>query len=108
MNDHAKKIWKAWVDGKTVQRRGPVTGIWHDSRPNVEFVFDQPQQRSEEWRIKPTKWFRVFYNSNYKCAEIIHEKEEILVDGISSALEDFSDFSHWLTDWIEYEAEEEE
>ena len=54
MDEHAKKIWQAWLDGKTVQLRpNPYPDVWRDEDPSLVAEFQKPQYRPDDWRIKP-------------------------------------------------------
>ena len=50
MNDHPRQIWKAWLDGQTVQCL--ADGEWKDAEPNHYPRIQQPQCLEGYWRIK--------------------------------------------------------
>lgn len=53
MNDHAKEIWKAWADGKTVQVNS--IDVWRDADPCRCEIERQPQNIPSFWRVKPER-----------------------------------------------------
>lgn len=67
MNVHARKIWQAWIDGKTVQILAPMLGTestvknedvengsrWIECDPNKVDESKQPHIQPNVWRIKP-------------------------------------------------------
>lgn len=73
MEKHARNIWKAWADGKTVQFRYDAKNhhplkdkrfFWADSDPSTKGIHDLPQNDPERWRIKSeadTKQFSIRY-----------------------------------------------
>ena len=54
MNEHAKKVWRAWVDGKTVQSRTAASlEDWKDDNPNGSSI--DPGLFPALWRVKPKR-----------------------------------------------------
>lgn len=114
MNEHAKKIWQAWLDGRTVERRLPhscsVSGVWLEANPSVETIPEQPQKCPERWRIKPeiySRLCRVYYDKEYGKPCVIHGVEVGPKIDHRKFWECETEvnycFGGWLSDWIEYE-----
>ena len=63
MNDHARRIWKAWADGYAVEFRPYRTqNVWVVADPSKACTDELPQEDPTSWRIKPrvkTARFRV-------------------------------------------------
>ena len=52
MNEHAKKIWNAWVNGShKTQYYSEVHSTWLDAYPNFMSEENQPQSKPDSWRI---------------------------------------------------------
>jgi len=50
MNENAKEIWQAWLDGKGVQFKR--FGIWKDANPSTIAKDQQPDKLPNCWRVK--------------------------------------------------------
>jgi len=108
MHEHAKKIWKAALDGKTVQRsEGIGDDDWEDKNPFESVRHLWPQSRPNIWRIKPqtiqTRMFRVYLDPD--------DLGPYIFEGDSDKVSEFEKkpyFGGWLTDWITYEVGVEE
>jgi len=78
MNDHARKVWHAWVDGKTVQSRTAVSKEdWSDANPTHTSV--DPQTFPALWRVKPDTQvirYRVFMmDCGDDIRPVIHQRK---------------------------------
>jgi hypothetical protein len=110
MNEHAKKIYQAALDGKNIQFDYQMYG-WLDADPfrSTMHPIDYPIL----WRIKPEpkiRYYRVLLDANNNDLY-----PTIITSNCKSALEytaklhcQTSNFRRWLTDWIPYEVEVED
>jgi len=106
MNEHAKKIYQAALDGKTVQRRREFwVDDWEDKDPFEAMEGLWP------WRIKPrieTRYYRVYLLKDTKeigVIEVLNKDEKANAEvHYRSELKPFE----WISQWVPYEVEVEE
>lgn len=82
MNEHAFKIWDAWMNGCTVQfDRGNGQGIWQDVNPKRILYANQPQHKPELWRIKPATESKITITMANSRDEVEVEFSETISQG---------------------------
>lgn len=87
----------AWAEGKEVQVRSPIDGLW------LDLTIPTPTFTDEEYRIKPpAKKCRValFNNGRRSYTGTVDTPEDADLYEKEAPY-----FIRWLTDWIEYEEE---
>ena len=99
MNEHAKKIWRAWVDGKQVQwNRGSG---WVDQSPLNVSETGLPQNEPDIWRIKPK---RKLISLEWRVALMRHENDPndflpmCVLPHSYDQIESSKKFVEWATD----------
>lgn len=107
MNEHARKIYQAALNDKTVQRFWrQYEHEWTDMDPFQCMDILQPHNRPEAWRIKPKYRFerrfsRAYFDKDVNAAAIYHKESADKIREFEK--KDF--FGGWLTDWLVYEVE---
>jgi len=110
MNEHAKKIWKAWADGKLVQTQQSENGEWRTVEPIGVMPEMMPHKCPDNWRIKPMterRMFRVFFDNDSGGPMVFEGSLDGVFDDVGKFTKSPS-FNRWLTDWVYYEVEVEE
>ena len=104
MNDLAREIWQAWIDGKTVQywEEGPY--VWIDLDPADVSKSIRPESEPHKWRVKPefsTEKVKVaFYHTSRGGKKISIEREYWW-----DLVEADENFIGWITEPIEVQQE---
>jgi len=105
MNDRAREIWEAWLDGKQLQRYMPWHQ-WEDEDPNETEVDEQPQNKPKRWRIRRTKTVEYRYRiaildngTDHPVHKFVYPEEYLEYEKQTKA------FLKWATDEIVGEVE---
>lgn len=105
MNEHARIIWQAWLDGKELQCSSDGQETWSDAEPTNSFL-PYPHEAPFLWRIKPNKeprFYRIYFSLSFNRPRIFIQKD---YNNISpERFEKVSYFGGWITDWMSYEVE---
>lgn len=106
MNEHAKKIYTAFMDGKTVQRC--LANEWRDENPFDCLPSGGPYRFPEIWRIKPNteiRYYRVYRGRDSGLPKIYTE-EIFLIPQYEFERKEW--FGGWVGRTQSYEVEVEE
>lgn len=113
IDDHTKEIYQAYLDSKPIEYQMD-DGEWIDADPFICHLHTKPERCPERWRIKAERndYFRVYRDRGDdglpSCCVALGLGSLRECIRVEREIEEGDCFGGWLTDWIEYEKEEEE